>query len=440
MIFMGLSLAGAGACGGYRGDRPWPAAGWTVAALRVLHVGVPAQVEPPVDHQADRIEDREAVHGELGRAGADLVAHHHRGDEGAVGGHRGGPAQHRALLLGIEDHPDAAEGGAVADAAGREQDHEHDHEDREVAVRVGGVVGQHHHVAGDGGGHHHDHRDDLGDDGAAHLVGDPAAYRADQGAHEGTDPGPGEGAGAVGVGDAGHGAVGGYLHHVAEDDVDGEGQGGGEADEGAEDQDVEDGHRPGVLVREDRELLLDIGLDAARDQAQQHHGEHDGQRQNDPHAQQAQGEHADDAGDGAHGVEAEDLAEGRRRGTRLRGDGAQVVHAEPAGEGQRDQEQQPDEAGVLDPGVGARLDAPDQGAAGVLQLHGTAGDGAEDPHGHHQRDQDLHGGDAELAEAGVHPQGIALLLLRVEGGDVAHGGGEVASMSNISTFYPKKEM
>ncbi|CAM4323072.1 hypothetical protein VRRI112168_20425 [Vreelandella rituensis] len=182
-----------------------------------------------------------------------------------------------------------------------------------------------------------------------------------------------------------------------------------------------------MLIAEDGELLLDIGLDVAGNQAQKPQRQQDGQWQRDPHVEPAQCQHADDGSHHAHGVEPQDLAERLKRGAGIGGDGAQVVHPEPAQKGQRNQKYQPDETGVLNPGLGARFDATDQGAAGTLQFHGRAGDGAENAHGHDQRNQDLHGGDAEVAQAGVHAQGIPLLLFREERGDVAHRAGEVAA-------------
>ena len=182
-----------------------------------------------------------------------------------------------------------------------------------------------------------------------------------------------------------------------------------------------------MLVAEDGELLLDIGLDIAGDQPQQHDRENDGQRQGNPHAHYAQGPHARQRGNEAHAIQPQDLAEGRQRIARVRRDHLEVVHAEPAGEGQGNQEHEPNKSRVLDPGVGARFNTTNQGTAGVLQLHRVASQGAEDTCGHHQRNHDLHGGHAEVAQAGIHAQAVALFALGIEGADIAHGAGKVAA-------------
>ena len=104
--------------------------------------------------------------------------------------------------------------------------------------------------------------------------------------------------------------------------------------------------------------------------------------------------------------------------------GADVVHAEPAGEGQRHEQHQPDEAGILNPGLGAGGDLSDQGARGVLEDHGVT---AEDTEGHHQRYNDLHGRYTRVAQTRVQPQGQTLHPLREEEADVGHRRGEVAA-------------
>src|SRR3989338_10006082 len=96
----------------------WGVTSWGVGS-RVLDFRACAQIEPPVEDQADGVEDGEAVHRELRGAGLDLRADHHRRDEGTVGGDGRGPAQHGAGLLAVEDHADGAEGRTAADAAGK---------------------------------------------------------------------------------------------------------------------------------------------------------------------------------------------------------------------------------------------------------------------------------------------------------------------------------
>src|SRR5690554_317608 len=71
----------AGPCGpASRGLTLW------LVQLRVFDVGVLAQVEPPVNHQAYSIEHGKTVHGDLWCTGLDLLAHHNRSDERTVGG------------------------------------------------------------------------------------------------------------------------------------------------------------------------------------------------------------------------------------------------------------------------------------------------------------------------------------------------------------------
>jgi hypothetical protein len=133
-----------------------------------------------------------------------------------------------------------------------------------------------------------------------------------------------------------------------------------------------------------------------------------------------------DRGDKGDQQQAGDHGEGFAGGTEIGGDGFSfdVVHAEETGKGQRDQQQQPDVAGVVDKSLGAGRDLADQGAAGVDQGLRFPAEQAE---GHHQGNQDLHGGDAEVAEPGVQSQGGPLDPLGEEEADVRHGGGEVAA-------------
>ena len=395
-----------------------------------------AQVEPPVQDQAQGVEHGEAVHRELRRAGLDLVADHDRGDEGAVGGDRRGPAQHRAGLLAVEDHADGAEGRAVADAAGEEQHDEETEKRREILLGRGRGVGLHHHVAHRDRGDHHHRRDDLRDDRAADLVGNPAADRAHGRADEGADPGVGQDARRVRV-------VQRVLHHAvgvghmadAEDHLHRQRQRHREADERAEGHDVQRRHRPGVLVAEDLELLGDALLHRAEGRELHHQQRADDvERNGHPHADEAEAGRlrqvqvqAEDGGHEGQRVQVGDLGERDERMAGVRRDRLQVVHAEPAQDGQRHQRQQPGEAGVLDIGGRAGGDLAEDPAAVLQQRHRLAAEAAEDAHRHHQRDHDLHGGHAEVAEPGVEAQRRALQPLREEGADVGHGTGEVAA-------------
>src|SRR5690606_39707639 len=116
----------------------------------------------------------------------------------------------------------------------------------------------------------------------------------------------------------------------------------------------------------------------------------------------------------AYAVKPQDSTACRDRAPGVWRDGLQVVHAKPTCERKRNQKDQPDEPRVLDPGVGARFNGADQCAAGFYQLHWVACEGAEYANSHHQRDQDLHGGHAEVAKPGVHAQAIALLAFWIE--------------------------
>jgi len=107
--------------------------------------------------------------------------------------------------------------------------------------------------------------------------------------------------------------------------------------------------------------------------------------------------------------------------------GADVVQAKPAGKRQRHQEQQPDEAGVLDPGLTAGRDFSDQRARGVLQHHGVAAHCAKQAKGHRQGYQDLHGGHTKVTQSGIQAQRQSLLLLGVEETDIGHGRGEITT-------------
>ena len=219
------------------------------------------------------------------------------------------------------------------------------------------------------------------------------------------------------------------------DHFDRQGEGGGIADERPEGHGVDDGHRPGMLVAEDLVLAGQILPHLAGDQLEQEHRQGDDQGQDEPfgdikagptdvggqHQPQPKG-----GGDKANDQHEGDDSEGPKGTRNFRGNMliANVVHAEPTGKGQWDQGQQPDIAGVLDVGFRAGGDLSDQRARGVLQGHGVA---AEQTEGHHQWDDDLHGGDAKVAKSGVHPQGIALHPLGEEKADVGHRGGKVAA-------------
>ena len=88
-------------------------------------------------------------------------------------------------MLGAEDHRDHPEGGAVTDARGNKQQHEH----AQIAVEIAGltVLRQKVHHAED----HHDHRHEVpqGHLGTAELVGQPAAQWTHQCTHQWTEEG-----------------------------------------------------------------------------------------------------------------------------------------------------------------------------------------------------------------------------------------------------------
>ena len=221
----------------------------------------------------------------------------------------------------------------------------------------------------------------------------------------------------------------------AEDHRDRERQRHREADERAEGHDVERGHRPGVLVAEDRELLGDALLHRA-ERGELHHqqrGDHV-QRNRHPHADEAEAGglrqvqvQAEDRRDERQRVQPGDLGERDDRVAGVRRDRLQVVHAEPAQDRQRHQRQHPGEAGVLDPGRGAGEDLADDPAAVLQQRHRLAADRAEQAHRHHQRDDDLHRRHAEVADARVDAERRALQPLREERADVRHRAREVAA-------------
>ena len=96
-----------------------------------------------------------------------------------------------------------------------------------------------------------------------------------------------------------------------------------------------------------------------------------------------------------------------------------VVHAEPGREGRGDDERHEDEAGVLQPQ--RRRDAIDGRGLRI------AAKPAENAGRDGERHDELHDADAEIAEAGIDGQRIALLRLGEEERDVGHRGGEVAA-------------
>ena len=90
-------------------------------------------------------------------------------------------------------------------------------------------------------------------------------------------------------------------------------------------------------------------------------------------------------------------------------------------------QEQPDESGVLNEGRRTCRDFAEKPAAGLDQSDRVAAHRTEDACGHCQRDQDLHGRDTGIAQAGIQAQRQALHPLRIEEADVGHGRGEVAA-------------
>ena len=225
----------------------------------------------------------------------------------------------------------------------------------------------------------------------------------------------------------------------SENDFDGQGKGRRIADEGTEGHGVDDGHDPGLLVAEDPVLAAQIVPHEKAYPVEQQDRRGDDPEQHEPLApgRQAQPEgggeneiegdgggkepdqkHRRDASEGAQG------AAGNHRGHLL---GADIAHAEPAGERERDEGEQPHEARVLHPGLGASGDLADKGAGGILQDRRLAAQGAEETEGHDQRHHDLHGRHAGVPEAGVEAEGQALHALGKEEADIGHRGGEIAA-------------
>src|SRR5690606_18320582 len=94
--------------------------------------------------------------------------------------------------------------------------------------------------------------------------------------------------------------------------------------------------------------------------------------------------------------------------------GGDVVHAEPARECRRDDERYPDIAGVLQPYR--------ERAVAFRDHDGIAAEPAEDAGRDDDGHKELRDADAEVAEAGVQRERVALLALREEERDVRHGG------------------
>ena len=138
-----------------------------------------------------------------------------------------------SVMQRMEDYGDHAEGRAVADARGQEQQHEHGEEAPEVAAgrpRRQEVQDAAH-------GQRHDHEVPVGDARTAELVGYPATDRPDQGAD--------------------HGAQEGVLGGVdrRELGLDQQREARRVADERAEGADVEPAHDPVVPALEDDRLV-----------------------------------------------------------------------------------------------------------------------------------------------------------------------------------------
>ena len=95
--------------------------------------------------------------------------------------------------------------------------------------------------------------------------------------------------------------------------------------------------------------------------------------------------------------------------------------------GEHAQRQQPGEAGVLNIGGRAGQNLAEDPAAVLDECHRFAAEAAEEPDRHYQRNDDLHAGHAEVAEAGVQAQRQALQPLGEKGADVGHGTRKVTA-------------
>ncbi|MCY1447076.1 hypothetical protein D9M71_636790 [compost metagenome] len=93
-----------------------------------------------------------------------------------------------------------------------------------------------------------------------------------------------------------------------------------------------------------------------------------------------------------------------------------VIHAEPGRHRHHGNEWNPDQAGILQPQLGA-----------VGKLLRFAAKAAEQPANNRQRHGELHHRDTEIAQAGVQAERGALLVLRIEEADVGHARSEVAA-------------
>ena len=219
-----------------------------------------------------------------------------------------------------------------------------------------------------------------------------------------------------------------------------------ESDERTEGDDVQRGHRPGVFVAKYLELLGDIALHFTEGCKLHHHqrADHD-QRQRYPHV-----EHADAHGRRQVQIEAQttdqesqapqikNLGKSRSSTAVVGRKRQQVVHAEPGRDHQRRQDRRPDKAGVLDKGGCTGGDLAEYPAAVLQQRHRLTGDRPEDPGGHHQRNQHLHGGDAEISQSGVQTQRGALQAFGEKTADIGHRTGEVAA-ADAGQERPKLE-
>ncbi len=212
-----------------------------------------AQVEPPGERETRRVEREidlerevrsagrgnrrtEAARDQVATAGADRTDEPKRrrafDPRGAHGGDAVGLARalRRAQLLLAEDRRDHPVGRAVADARGDEENQEHHQE-------AGEILDAHEVHDADRGGAHGDEVPER-HDGAADLVGQQAAERTRERAHQRPKERDGDG-------------------HLGKLRLDQQRKGRRIADERAECPDIDVGHDPGVLVADDRELVLE---------------------------------------------------------------------------------------------------------------------------------------------------------------------------------------
>ena len=165
--------------------------------------------------------------------------------EGTKGGNRGGEADGATGLTCGHDHGHLLEGTCVAEAGEQEHEQHERYEDVEISPALGVVENPRNTAEGDS----HTNAGDEGPDCTTHTVAEDTPRHAD----ERTDERAEEGEGRAQDGQTDRGGT-------TELVVDEQAEDCGESGEQAEGHHVENGHVPGVRVREDIQLLLDVGL------------------------------------------------------------------------------------------------------------------------------------------------------------------------------------